>query len=43
MSSFFFTAFVLVWPFMAAMVMLVLCVGLFRDIREARRTGEAMV
>ena len=43
MSPFYLTLYVLVWPVIAAIVMAVLCVSLFRDIRKARREGTDLV
>lgn len=43
MSSFALTAYVLIWPAMAAIVLAVLCTSLFRDIRTARRTGVDLI
>ena len=43
MSSFGLTVYVLIWPVLAAIVLLVLCVGLVRDIRRARRQGKELV
>lgn len=43
MSNILMTAYVLVWPLMAAGVMVLLCVALARDIRAARASGDAMV
>ncbi len=43
MSHFYLTLYVLVWPVIAAIVMGVLCVSLFRDIRKARREGTDLV
>ena len=43
MSSFALTAYVLMWPVMATLVMTVLCVSLIRDIRSAKRTGNDMI
>jgi len=43
MSSFALTANVLIWPVLATMVLTVLCIGLVRDIRTARRTGNDMI
>ncbi|MBW3503151.1 MULTISPECIES: putative transporter small subunit [unclassified Pseudomonas] len=43
MSSFALTAYVLIWPAIAAVVMLTLCVSLWRDMRKARRDGTDLV
>ncbi len=43
MSSTFMTIYVLIWPVLAAGVGVVLCVGLARDIRAARKSGKSMV
>lgn len=43
MSSLSLTIYVLIWPVIAAIVMVVLCVALFRDMRKARRDGVDMV
>ncbi|MFP5407124.1 MAG: putative transporter small subunit [Gammaproteobacteria bacterium] len=37
------TAYVLVWPVLAAGVLLVLCVAVARDMRRASREGEGLV
>lgn len=37
------TLYVLIWPVMAAMVLLVLCVSLFRDLRAAAKSGKDLV
>lgn len=41
--SFLLTTYMLVWPVISAAVMLVLVVALFRDLRLARRNGDAMI
>lgn len=43
MSSFSLTAYVLIWPVLAAVVLVVLCAGLARDLREARKEGKDLV
>ena len=43
MSSFALTAYVLIWPAIAATVMVTLCVSLWRDMRKARRDGTDLV
>jgi hypothetical protein len=43
MSSFYLTIYVLIWPVIAAIVMAVLCVSLFRDVRKAKREGKDLV
>jgi hypothetical protein len=43
MSHFYLTLYVLIWPVIAATVMAVLCVSLFRDIRKAKREGKDLV
>lgn len=43
MSIVLMTVYVLIWPVLAAGVGVVLCVGLARDIRDARKSGESMV
>ena len=43
MSSLALTAYVLIWPVMATIVLAVLCVGVFRDMRIAKRDGTDLV
>lgn len=43
MSNLALTAYVLIWPAMAAVVLVVLCVGLYRDLRNAARDGKDIV
>ena len=43
MSSIALTAYVLIWPALASIVLAVLCVGLLRDIRSAKREGRDLV
>ncbi len=43
MSSTLLTAYVLVWPVIAGLVFLMLCVGLVKDIRKARKEGKTLV
>ncbi|MCQ4240515.1 putative transporter small subunit [Stutzerimonas stutzeri] len=43
MSSIALTAYVLIWPALAALVFALLCTGLVNDIREARRNGTDLV
>ncbi|SEF04889.1 putative transporter small subunit [Pseudomonas deceptionensis] len=43
MSSFALTVYVLIWPVIAAAVMLTLCVSLWRDVRKAKRDGTDLV
>ena len=43
MSVAWLTAYILVWPVIAAGVMGVLLVSLVKDWREARRSGQEMV
>ena len=37
------TAYVLIWPAIAAVVLIVLCVGVARDMRRASREGRHLV
>ncbi|WP_225588878.1 MULTISPECIES: putative transporter small subunit [unclassified Achromobacter] len=37
------TFYFLVWPGISALILALLCVTLWRDIRAARRSGKAMV
>lgn len=37
------TFYILVWPVLAVLVMIVLCVALVRDIRAARKKGTTLV
>lgn len=43
MSSSLLTAYVLVWPVIATGVFLVLCVGLIKDIRKAKKEGDSLI
>jgi len=43
MSSFALTLYVLIWPTIAAAVMITLCVSLYRDMRKAKRDGTDLV
>lgn len=43
MSSLALTVYVLIWPAMATIVLAVLCVGVFRDMRTAKRDGTDLV
>ncbi|HLV17287.1 MAG TPA: putative transporter small subunit [Pseudomonas sp.] len=43
MSSLALTAYVLVWPAMASIVLAVLCIGLARDMLNAKRNGTDLV
>ena len=43
MSSLILTLYVLIWPAIAAGVMILLCVSLFRDIRKAKKDGSDLV
>ncbi|MFC6335288.1 putative transporter small subunit [Pseudomonas karstica] len=43
MSSFALTLYVLIWPVIAAVVMITLCVSLYRDMRKAKRDGTDLV
>lgn len=43
MSSIALTAYVLIWPALAAVVLGLLCVALVHDMREARRKGTDLV
>ena len=43
MSSFALTLYVLIWPAIAAVVMIILCVSLFRHYREDRRECAEVV
>jgi len=43
MSSIALTAYVLIWPTLAALVLALLCTALARDIREAKRNGTDLV
>lgn len=43
MSIFGLTVYILIWPFLSAAVLLLLCVALVRDIRAARREGSEMI
>lgn len=43
MSSTLLTAYVLVWPAIASLVFLTLCIGLVKDIRKAKKEGKSLV
>jgi len=43
MSSLALTAYVLVWPVLATLILALLCVSLARDMRDAKRTGKDLV
>ncbi len=43
MSSYALTLYVLIWPVIAAGVMLTLCVSVWRDLRKAKREGTELV
>lgn len=43
MSPFLLSLYVLVWPVISAIVLIVLIVGVIHDYREARRTGQDVV
>ncbi|WP_219856434.1 putative transporter small subunit [Pseudomonas capeferrum] len=43
MSSFALTLYVLIWPVIAAAVLITLCVSLYRDMRKAKRDGTDLV
>lgn len=37
------TAYFLIWPVISAAILALLCVTLWKDIRAAKRTGQAMI
>lgn len=43
MSHLGLTIYVLIWPVMAAIVLVVLCVSLYRDWRVAAKSGKDLV
>jgi hypothetical protein len=43
MEEILLTAYVLIWPVLAAAVLLVLCVGVWRDVRRAAARGVSVV
>lgn len=43
MSSLVLTAYVLIWPALATFILILLCVGLARDMRDAKRNGKDLV
>ena len=43
MSSYALTLYVLIWPLIAAGVMVTLCVSVYRDMRKAKRDGTDLV
>ncbi len=43
MSSLLLTSYILVWPVISTVVLVVLLVALVRDMRAARQNGDSMV
>lgn len=43
MSPALLTAYILIWPVLSAGILVLLTVGLVRDLRRARKTGEEMI
>jgi len=43
MSPFLLSIYILVWPVISAIVLIVLTVGVIKDYRDARRRGEDVV
>ncbi|WP_275065512.1 putative transporter small subunit [Aliidiomarina taiwanensis] len=43
MSTFWLTAYVLIWPLIASGVFLTLCVALIIDMRAAKKSGKSLV
>ena len=43
MSSLMLTLYVLMWPTIAAGVMVLLCVSLYKDIQKAKKEGTELV
>lgn len=43
MSTVILTLYVLIWPVIAAGVMVVLTVGVWRDMRQAQKKGQPLV
>jgi len=43
MSALGISAYILIWPFISAAILVMLVVALIRDMREARRKGEEMI
>ena len=43
MNSQLLTLYVLFWPLVAAAVLLVLCLGLYRDIKDAKENNDDLV
>lgn len=43
MSSYALTLYVMIWPVIAAGVMITLCVSVYRDMRKAKRDGTDLV
>jgi cytochrome oxidase assembly protein ShyY1 len=37
------TSYILVWPVISAVILGILVVALWRDIRDAKRSGESMI
>jgi len=37
------SAYILIWPFISAGILVMLIVSLIRDLRAARRSGEEMI
>lgn len=43
MTSLMLTAYVLVWPFIASLVFLTLCIALVKDVKQANKEGRSLV
>ncbi|MCS3526666.1 putative transporter small subunit [Acinetobacter johnsonii] len=43
MSTSLLTLYVLFWPFIASLVLFVLCYGLYKDIQAAKASGNELV
>lgn len=43
MNTTILTIYVLMWPVMSALVLLALILGVWRDVRKARKEGEHLV
>ncbi|HZJ94421.1 MAG TPA: putative transporter small subunit [Thiopseudomonas sp.] len=43
MSTFWLTAYVMMWPVLSTLVLITLCTALVRDIRKAKKDGESLV
>lgn len=43
MTTFFMTLYILMWPALAAVVLVILTIGVIKDVVYARKNGEPLV